>query len=314
MNKNLLIGGAGFIGSHIAEILLKKKEQVLIIDNFSRGLAENLNLFKKNRNLKIKKLDINNFSKLKKYLKNYNKIFLLAALRITQTDNEIDKAFKTMGVTYFKIFNYIKNFKNKTIIYSSSASIYGQANFFPTTEIHHPYNNKTFYGVLKLLSENMLNYFFHNSKNNNFICLRYFNVIGPKMDSHGKYTEVIVRWFKELQTRNTISIHGDGNQMLDFVDVRDIAKINYLFSRKKFSGTFNVCSCKGTTLLQLAQLIKKITKKKSAKFKFIKTRKINDLKKRLGCNKKVKTALKYNFNYDLKETIQDTYNFWKLNQ
>ena len=146
----------------IAELLLKKGHKVTILDNFSRGSNENLNLLKKYKKLEIKKIDINNFKILKKYLVSNEKIYLLAALRITQTAMEVEKAFRTMGITYFKIFNYLKEInKNKTIIFSSSASIYGQAENFPTIEKHHPYNNNTFYGALKLFSENMLNYFFH---------------------------------------------------------------------------------------------------------------------------------------------------------
>ena len=313
--NNLLIGGAGFIGSHIAELLLKKGHKVTILDNFSRGSNENLNLLKKYKKLEIKKIDINNFKILKKYLVSNEKIYLLAALRITQTDMEVEKAFRTMVITYFKILNYLKEInKNKTIIFSSSASIYGQAENFPTIEKHHPYNNNTFYGALKLFSENMLNYFFHDSKKIKFINLRYFNVIGPKMDIHGKYTEVIIKWFKEIEEKKTITVHGKGNQILDFIDVRDVAKANDLASRANKNGSYNVCSRKGTTLIELAEFVKKTTKYKSIKINYTKGRKINNLRKRLGENKKIKINLNHKNKFTLQQSLKDTYNYWLKNK
>ena len=116
------------------------------------------------------------------------------------------------------------------MVASSSASVYGLAEEFPTTERHHPYNNDTFYGAAKAFNEGMLRSF-HAMYGLDYVALRYFNVYGPRMDIHGLYTEVLIRWMERIDAGEPPLILGDGQQTMDFVHVADIARANILARR-----------------------------------------------------------------------------------
>ena len=213
MQRHLLIGGAGFIGSHIADILVKKKNvrEIVIIDNFSRGSLRNLRELKNNKKIKIVNKDVKNFNAISKYIENTDVIYFLAALRIIEVAKKPSQSFNSMCTSYLKILLHINQTNKKVkIIFSSSASIYGQAKKFPTDETYHPYDNDTLYGVYKVFGEG-LNRCFQN-KYMNYVNLRYFNVIGPKMDVFGKYTEVIIKWFEELRKKYIDCIWGWKNK------------------------------------------------------------------------------------------------------
>jgi UDP-glucose 4-epimerase len=113
------------------------------------------------------------------------------------------------------------------IVAASSASVYGQASLFPTPETHHPYANRTFYGAAKAFNEGMLRSFYE-SYGLDYVALRYFNVYGPRMDTHGVYTEVIVRWIERIANGEPPIVHGDGSATLDLVYIEDVARANLL--------------------------------------------------------------------------------------
>jgi UDP-glucose 4-epimerase len=141
------------------------------------------------------------------------------------------------------------------LIASSSASVYGLAEQFPTTERHHPYNNDTFYGAAKAFNEGMLRSF-HAMNGLDYVALRYFNVYGPRMDVHGLYTEVLIRWMERIVAGEPPLILGDGHQTMDFVHVADIARANVLAARADVTdAVFNIATSTETSLRQLAEAL-----------------------------------------------------------
>src|SRR5439155_22580696 len=140
----------------------------------------------------------------------------------------------------------------KRLVASSSASVYGAADNYPTTEEHHPYNNRTWYGAAKLANEGLYRSF-NDMFGLPYVALRYFNVYGPRMDVFGKYTEVLIRWLERLEADQAPIIFGTGRQTMDFVHVRDVARANILGAKANIGDkVFNIASGTETSLLELA--------------------------------------------------------------
>ncbi len=123
---------------------------------------------------------------------------------------------------------------------------------FPTTEQHHPYNNRTIYGAAKAFNEGLLRSF-DEMYGLDYVALRYFNVYGPRMDVYGAYTEVLIRWMERIAAGQPPLIFGDGSQTMDFVHVHDIARANMLAAKSDVTDeVFNVASGTETSLNELA--------------------------------------------------------------
>src|SRR5262249_35969321 len=141
---------------------------------------------------------------------------------------------------------------------ASSASVYGMAEEFPTTERHHPYNNRTLYGAAKAFNEGLLRSF-HEMYGLNYVALRYFNVYGPRMDIYGAYTEVLIRWMERIAAGTPPLIFGDGKQTMDFISVEDIARANILAAESTVTDeVFNVASGTETSLNELLSELLKV--------------------------------------------------------
>ena len=141
------------------------------------------------------------------------------------------------------------------IVAASSASVYGQASLFPTPESHPPYSNRTFYGAAKAFNEGMLRSFYE-SYGLDYVALRYFNVYGPRMDTHGVYTEVIIRWIERIANGEPPIVHGDGSATLDLIFIDDVARANLLAAVAPVTDVvFNVGSGKEISLADLARAL-----------------------------------------------------------
>ena len=222
-NSNILVtGGAGFVGSYLVEELIKlNPNKIIIIDNFVRGSKENIKKFIFNPIIELVNDDIRNFNVLEKFIKNSDYVFHLAALRINACAENQNSGFDVMVKSTFDLANLCVKYKIKKLIYSSSASVYGLAQNFPTPENDNPYNNQTFYGAAKLWGEQLFRSykFMHNL---DYVSLRYFNVYGPRMDTDGKYTEVMIKWLDCIENSKNPLIYGDGSTTMDFVYVKDV--------------------------------------------------------------------------------------------
>jgi UDP-glucose 4-epimerase len=254
----LVTGGAGTIGSHVVDLLLEADAaEVVVLDNFARGRMDNLAdaVAVGGRRLDVVTGDINDPELVRDLMAGIDVVFHLAALRITQCAEQPRLALESLVDGTFTVIEAAVAAGVKKVVASSSASVYGLAESFPTTERHHPYNNDTFYGAAKAFNEGMLRSF-HAMNGLDYVALRYFNVYGPRMDTHGLYTEVLIRWMERISRGEPPLIFGDGAATMDFVHVRDIARANLLAARADVTDTvYNIATSTETSLKGLAEAL-----------------------------------------------------------
>lgn len=293
-NSTILItGGAGFIGSYLAEELLKYSPgKIIIIDNLIRGSFENMKEFINNPVVEFVEGDIKNENLLEKYIPQADYIFHMAALRINACAADPSDGFETMVRAPFSIAELSRKHKVKKIIYSSSASVYGLAQNFPTTENDNPYDNQTFYGAAKLFGEQLFrSYKFMYGLD--YVALRYFNVYGPRMDTDGKYTEVMIKWLDCIRDGKAPVIHGDGSTSMDFVYVKDVAEANVAALLSDVTDeNFNIGNNRETSLKQLLEMMIKINNS-NIKPEYLESNSVNPVSRRLSDNSKARKLLNY---------------------
>ncbi|MDN3688881.1 NAD-dependent epimerase/dehydratase family protein [Cyclobacterium jeungdonense] len=258
-SRILITGGAGFIGSFVVEeLLLSNPEKVIIIDNLLRGSFDNMKAFIHNPVVEFIEGDVRDVVLLEKCISEVDFVFHMAALRINACAANPQEGFEVMLNATFHLAELCMKHKVKKVIYSSSASIYGLAQHFPTPETENPYDNQTFYGGAKLWGEQL----FRNFKfmyGLDYVALRYFNVYGPRMDTDGKYTEVMIRWLDCIREEKAPLIYGDGSTTMDFVYVRDVAKANVAALWSDVTDeAINVGNCVETSLKQLLEILLKV--------------------------------------------------------
>lgn len=252
----LVTGGAGTIGSTIVDQLLDAEvEHIDVLDNFVRGRLANLETALTDGRVNVVDGDIRDVDLVHRLSAGKNLVFHQAAIRITQCAEEPRLANEVLANGTFNVLEAAAAQGVEKVISASSASVYGMAEFFPTPESHHDHNNDTFYGAAKSYGEGMLRSF-RAMYGLDYVALRYFNVYGPRMDVHGLYTEVLVRWMERIVDGKPPLIFGDGAQTMDFVFTRDIARANLLAAAsEKTEGVYNVASGSETSLLALAQAL-----------------------------------------------------------
>jgi UDP-glucose 4-epimerase len=251
--RALVTGGAGTIGSHVVDLLVRGgASEVVILDNFVRGRRANLDWALGHGPVSVVEGDIRDAGLVHRLSEGKDLVFHLAAIRITQCVEEPRLANEVLVDGTFNVVEAAAAAGVRKVIASSSASVYGLAEEFPTTERHHPYNNDTFYGAAKAFNEGTLRSF-HAMKGLDYVALRYFNVYGPRMDVHGLYTEVLIRWMERISAGQAPLILGDGLQTMDFVHVEDIARANILAAEADVTDdVFNVACGVETSLRDLA--------------------------------------------------------------
>lgn len=251
--RALITGGAGLIGSHIADQLVADNfEEVVILDNFTRGRHQNLQHAIGSGRITLIDGDIRDAALVSKAMDGIDLVFHEAAIRITQCAEDPRLAHDVLATGTFNVLEAAVAAKVKRVVAASSASIYGQAEVFPTSERHHGYGNRTIYGAIKLYGEGLLRSF-HEMFGLNYVALRYFNVYGPRMDAFGVYTEVMIRWMERLARGEPCKIFGDAKQTMDFVFVEDVARANLMAAYSSVTDVaINVASGQETSLLELA--------------------------------------------------------------
>lgn len=254
--RYLVTGGAGTIGSEIVHQLLDAgAEHVDVLDNLVRGRRDNIAGPLASGRVELIEGDLADRQLVRDLVHNQDAIFHQAAIRITQCAEEPRLAVDVMVNGTFNVLEAAVEAKTSKIVAASSASVYGMAEEFPTGERHHPYNNDTIYGAAKTFNEGMLKSF-HSMYGLDYVALRYFNVYGPRMDVHGAYTEVLVRWMERIDDGLPPLIFGDGSQTMDFVFSEDIARANLLAAASPVTaGVYNVASGTETSLRELAETL-----------------------------------------------------------
>ncbi|MEJ3405276.1 NAD-dependent epimerase/dehydratase family protein [Rathayibacter sp. YIM 133350] len=255
----LVTGGAGTIGSTIVDQLLDAGvASVDVLDNLVRGRVENLEGALASGRVRLIEGDIRDRDLIDDVTRGKHLVFHQAAIRITQCAEEPRLALEVLVDGTFNVLEAAARHKVDKIVAASSASVYGMAEQFPTPERHHHHNNDTFYGAAKSFNEGMLRSF-RAMYGTDYVLLRYFNVYGPRMDVHGLYTEVLVRWMERITDGEAPLIFGDGAQTMDFIYTRDIARANLLAAASEVTeGVFNVASGTETSLLQLAEALLRV--------------------------------------------------------
>ncbi|KQV16435.1 NAD-dependent epimerase [Rhizobium sp. Root1203] len=311
-DKRILItGGAGLIGSHIADLVAQEgPREIVVLDNFVRGRRENLAQAIQSAPVTIVEGDIRDRPLLKDVVQGIDVVFHQAAIRITQCAEEPRLAFDVLAGGTFDVLEASVQAGVSKIVAASSASVLGLAETFPTTEDHHPYNNRTIYGAAKAFNEGLLRSF-AEMYGLRYVALRYFNVYGPRMDVHGAYTEVLIRWMERIASGLPPIILGDGTQTMDFVHVRDIARANLLAAKSDATDeVFNVASGEETSLRQLAELLTHVMGA-SLEPQFGPARKVNAVPRRLASTAKAEALLGFKSEITMEEGLRDLVAWWR---
>ena len=299
-------GGAGFIGSYVAEELLAKHQpgKIIILDNFIRGSFENIKIFIKDPRVQFIEGDIRDAALLEKCIAGSDYVFHMAALRINACAANPQDGFEVMLQATFNLANLCVKHKVKKVIYSSSASVYGLAQNFPTPETDNPYNNQTFYGGAKLWGEQLFrSYKFMYGLE--YVALRYFNVYGSKMDTDGKYTEVMIKWLDCVRNKKQPVIFGDGSDSMDFVHVKDVAHANVLGLLADVTDeAFNIGDQVETSLKQLLDTLLKVNNSNLTPL-YKEANSINPVSRRLADISKAKKLLGYAPAISLEEGLKE---------
>jgi len=313
-SRILITGGAGFIGSYLIEELLKSQPaKIIIIDNLIRGSIENMNSFIDNPVIEFVKGDVKDTTLLEKCIARVDYVFHMAALRINACAANPRDGFEVMIKSTFDLAEMCVKHKVKKVIYSSSASVYGLAENFPTPETDNPYNNQTFYGGAKLWGEQLFrSYKFMYGLD--YVALRYFNVYGPRMDTDGKYTEVMIRWLDCIRDDKAPLIYGDGSTTMDFVYVKDVAKANVAALLSDVTDqVFNVGNCEETSLKQLLEVLLKVNNS-TLKPDFKEENNVNPVSRRLAANGKAKELIGFSPTVTLEEGMFELSNWYFNNK
>ena len=252
----LVTGGAGTIGSTIVDQLVAADAaEVIVLDNLVRGRRENLAGALAAGNVRLVEGDIRDRALVTSLMTGIDLVFHQAAIRITQCATEPRLALEVLVDGTYEIVEAAADAGVRKVVAASSASVYGLAEEFPTPERQHPYDNDTLYGAAKTFNEGLLRSF-QAMRGLDYVALRYFNVYGPRMDIHGLYTEVLIRWMERIEAGQPPLILGDGTQTMDFVFTEDIARANLLAAASDVSGeVFNIGSGTETSLVELAQML-----------------------------------------------------------
>lgn len=310
----LITGGAGLIGSHIADLVARQDpSEIVILDNFVRGRLDNLDEARRLANITIVEGDIRDTAKVAETMAGIDILFHQAAIRITQCAEEPRLAHDVLATGTFNVLEAAVNAGVKKVVAASSASVLGAADIFPTTEEHHSYNNRTIYGATKVYNEALLRSF-NEMRGLNYVALRYFNVYGPRMDVHGAYTEVLIRWMERIAAGLPPIIMGDGTQTMDFVHVRDIAGANMLAAQSDISDeVFNVASGSEISLRDLAQLLLDVMGSSLTPI-HEPARKVNPVPRRLASTQKAAQELGFTTQISLEAGMADLVSWWQASR
>lgn len=308
----LVTGGAGFIGSHIIDLLCDEGcIEIVALDNMVRGRPENLRRALGRGPVRLVHGDIRDSKLLVALVKAADIVFHQAALRITHCATEPRLAKEVMVDATFDLLELCVRHDVEKVIAASSASVYGMAEEFPTTERQNPYDNRTLYGAAKAFNEGLLRAY-NDMFGLDYVAFRYFNVYGSRMDIHGRYTEVLIRWMERLEAGLSPVIFGEGRHTMDFVHVRDVARANILAARATVTDeVFNVGSGTETSLVQLAQALASVMGRQGIALEFAPERSVNPVPRRLASTGKAERLLGFQATTALEQGLQELVKWWR---
>lgn len=308
--RALVTGGAGTIGSTVVDQLVRAgAKEVIVLDDFTRGTRANLAWAVEHGPVRVVDGDIRDRKILAELTAGADVVYHLAAIRITQCAEDPRLALEVLADGTFNVLEAAVAAGVRKVVASSSASVYGLATIFPTREDHHPYANDTIYGAAKVFNEGLLRSF-HAMYGLDYVALRYFNVYGPRMDVHGVYTEVLVRWMERIAKGEPPLIFGTGQQTMDFVYTEDIARANLLAADAPITDeVFNIASGVETSLSELAQALLHVMGSDLA-IEYGPERSVNKVSRRLADITKAADALGWKPEVGMEEGLERLVAWW----
>jgi UDP-glucose 4-epimerase len=312
----LVTGGAGLIGSYIVESLVEGREglgarEVVVVDNFTRGRRENLASCLGSGKVTIVEGDLRDRKLVADVMRGVDVVYHQAAIRITQCAQEPRLALEVLVDATYNVVEAAQAAGVKKVLAASTASVYGLADAFPTTEAHHPYHNRTIYGAAKAFNEGLLRSF-AEMYGLRYVALRPFNVYGPRMDAHGAYTEVMIRWMERIADGKPPLIFGDGKQTMDFVFVEDVARAYILAAKSDATDeVFNVASGVETSLDDLARTLARVMGREDLAPEYGPERKVNAVRRRLADTSKAKRMIGFEAKVGLEEGLRRLVAWWR---
>ncbi len=311
--SNILVtGGCGLVGSTTIDILLRdySPARIAILDDLSRGTESNVVDALKDPRVELIKGDIRDADVVRKYTDGMDAVIHMATLRITACAEEPRAALEVMCDGSFNVLEAAHLAGVKKVVTASSASIYGLADVFPTVEGHHPYNNRTLYGATKIFLEGLLRSF-NDMYGLPYVALRYFNVYGPRVDIHGKYTEVLIRWMERIASAQAPLILGDGTQTMDFVYIEDVARANILALESELcDDVFNIASGTETSLNDLAAALLNVMGS-DLQPEYGPERSVNPVSRRLADTENAEKKLGFRATVGLEEGLTQMVAWWR---
>ncbi|MGC9398908.1 MAG: NAD-dependent epimerase/dehydratase family protein [Anaerolineae bacterium] len=254
-----VFGGAGFVGSHLVDLLTQEDvSDILVFDNFVRGTRANLSDAARDPRVEIIEGDIVDREHVQRVMEGVDVVFLLAALWLGQCVDDPRACVNVNIVGNFNVIEAAHQAGVKRIVYSSSASVYGDALTKPMTE-DHPFNNRTMYGAGKIAVEQILRAY-NDMYGLDYVGYRYMNIYGPRMDYKGTYVSVIMKVLDRIHAGQPPIIFGDGSQTYDFIYVTDIARANILGAKSDVTDEFfNIGTGVETSINELVHLLLDLT-------------------------------------------------------
>lgn len=307
----LVTGGAGTIGSTLVDQLLDAgAARVQVLDNLVRGRRANLDAALASGRVELIDGDIRDQRLVDDLVAGKDVVFHQAAIRITQCAEEPRLALEVLVDGTFNVVEAAARHRVGKLVAASSASVYGMAAEFPTPERHHHHDNDTLYGAAKSFNEGLIRSF-RAMQGLDYVVLRYFNVYGPRMDVHGLYTEVLVRWMERIADGKPPLIFGDGRQTMDFVCVPDIARANILAAESDVvEGVYNIASGTETSLLELAEALLRVMGSDLG-VEHGPERAVNGVVRRLADTAAARRDLGFEASIGLEEGLQQLVEWWR---
>jgi UDP-glucose 4-epimerase len=284
--------------------------EVVVLDNFVRGRRDNLAWAIANGPVRVVTGDIRDRELVGRLTRGMDLVFHQAAIRITQCAEEPRLAVEVMVDGTYNVLEAAIREGVRKVVAASSASVYGLAEEFPTSESHHPYGNDTLYGAAKTFNEGLMRSL-TAMYGLDYVALRYFNVYGSRMDIHGVYTEVLVRWMERIVGGMPPLINGDGLSTMDFVYIEDVARANILAAQSDATDeVFNVASGTETSLLDLARkLLEAMGSDLSVEFG--PERAVNKVPRRLADTRSARERLGFEAEVSLDEGLRRLVEWWR---
>jgi UDP-glucose 4-epimerase len=314
--SNILVtGGCGLIGSTTIDLLLKEHNpaRIVIFDNLVRGTLHNVEEALKDPRVSLVEGDVRDVGAVHRATEGMDAVIHMATLRITACAAEPREALEVMCDGSFNVIEAAHAKGVKKFVTASTASIYGMADVFPTKEDHHPYNNRTWYGASKIMLEGLLRSYY-DMHGFDYVAFRYFNVYGPRMDLHGRYTEVLVRWMDRIAAGEPPLILGDGSTTMDFIYIDDIARANVLgLASDVKDEVFNVASGTETSLNDLATALLRVMGSNLVP-EYGPERRVNPVRRRLADTTKAEQMLGFKSQVSLDEGLSRLVEWWKVNR